>query len=124
MGGLSSAFLLVWWRRWIAVPMMGARRVFDFSKDGDMILQFRKPAFSSEQAYFKISEFDVASKMGFTPFDLLKEENRWPSCLRNAGMKSCGFSLRIGERGAHSFLNERESPVIGLSVALRRPKTE
>jgi hypothetical protein len=56
--------------------MMGARRVFDFSKDGDMILQFREPAFSSEEAYFNITEFDVASRMGVTPFDLLKEENR------------------------------------------------
>jgi hypothetical protein len=55
---------------------MGARSVFDFSKDGDMILEFPKPAFSSEEAYFNISKFDVASRMGLVPFDLLKEENR------------------------------------------------
>jgi hypothetical protein len=95
-----------------------------FPKRPDMIVELRKASFAGEKRVLEICELGAAGRVGFAILDLREEARHRASRLRNAGSKSSGLSFRLYDRRTHDRLNEREPPLRGRAVALRRAKAE
>jgi hypothetical protein len=77
-----------------------------FPKNREMIFQLREALFANDESAFEFRKLSAASRIDLTTLHLREERHNEPSGPRDPCSKSFGFSLGLGDRRTHNFLND------------------